>query len=463
MSEPRRRLTALAIVLALALAPAMNPAARGAESYPLPEDFPAFTFPVRQSALQPPARYELDLNPGLDDESRRLFEEIERMADDPSRLAVKVPLIALLEYLGLATPGGWAWLGTQKPDYIAGEAAVAVAMHWLNSEPLPRVAGTIAFETHLHTQCSHDSAADLESTLIHAAAKGLQAVAVTDHNMIACAWRAVAVAEELRVQGRLPADFIVIVGEEIGTSQGHIVGLFLQRYISPDMTAAETIREIHAQGGLAVAAHQGEEDSYLLPSLVRNLPFDAVEIGSGALFLPFDFYYLLKAGGASSHARLFGMDSHYSRLPGWLGYNRATVREPTAAALKDAIRRGATEPVFNGIYAGYRRLIDRPSISGFYRAGSIYFQLRDWLDWHVARLIGADGFEVSTGYEEPLRDLLNLVPAVGVVQDYLDEEGVFGTGPQFSVTATYGALALGYEKKGEDAPARVFLEYRRGF
>jgi hypothetical protein len=457
---PGRRSTRAGLALVLALA--VTSAARGAEQYPIPEDYPGFTFPVRQTDLAPPARYELDLNPGLDDESERRLEEIERMADDPGRLALKVPLIALLEYTGLATPGGWGWLATQKPDYIAGEAAVAVAMRWLNSDPLPRVPGTMAFEAHLHTQCSHDSAADLESILIHAAAKGLQAVAVTDHNMIACAWRAVTVAEELRARGRLPADFIVIVGEEIGTKQGHVVGLFLKRYISPHMTAAETIEEIHAQGGLAVAAHQGETDSYLFPSLVRNLPFDAVEIGSGALFLPFDFYYLLKAGGTSSHARLFGMDSHYSRLPGWLGYNRATVDEPTAAALKSAIRRGATEPVFNGIYAGYRRLIERPSVSGVYRAGSVYFWLRDWLDGHVARLIGADGFEISTGYEEPLRDLLNLVPAVGVVQDYLDDEGVFGTGPQLSVTATYGALALGYEKK-EDVPARVFLEYRRAF
>lgn len=450
-----------ALVLAAALAGA--PLARGAEQYPLPADYPAFPFPVRQTVQDPPARYELDLNPGLDDERQRLLDELERMADDPARLALKLPLIFLLENTGLATPGGWGWLGTQKPELIAGEAAVALAMKWLNSEPLPRVAGTIAFESHLHTQCSHDGAADLESMLIHAAGKGLQAVAVTDHDMIACAWRAVDVAAELRSQGRLPPDFFVVVGEEIGTTQGHVVGLFLERYISPNMTAAETIREIHDQGGLAIAAHQGEASGYLAPSLVRSLPFDAVETGSGALFLPFDFYYLLKAGSSSGRPLLFGMDSHYSRLPGWLGYNRATVREPTAAALKDAIRSGATEPVFNGIFAGYRRLIERPSISGIYRAGSLYFTLRDWLDGHVARLIGADGFEISTGYEQPLRDLLNIVPAVGVVQDYRDDKGVFGTGPQISVTVTYGALSLGYAKKGADAPHQAVLEYRRGF
>jgi hypothetical protein len=461
ISEALRPLLVPVLLLILSLAGTGD--ARGAEGYPLPADYPGFPFPVRQTVQDPPARYELDLNPGLDAENQRLADEMQRMANDPARLALKIPLVLLLEYTGLATPGGWGWLGTQKPNFIAGEAVVAVAMKFLNSDPLPRVAGTIAFESHLHTQCSHDSAADLESMLIHAAAKGLQAVAVTDHNMIACAWRAVGVAAELRSQGRLPPDFIVVVGEEIGTSQGHVIGLFLQRYISPDMTAAETIREIHDQGGLAVAPHQGEGGTYLAPSLVRNLPFDAVEMGSGALFLPFDFYYLLKEGGSSSKPRLFGMDTHYSRLPGWLGYNRATVREPTAPALKDAIRRGATEPVFNGIYAGYRRLIERPTIFGAYQAGSFYFTLRDWLDDHIARLIRADGFVISTGYERPLRDLLNIVSAVGVVQDYVDEKGVFGTGPQISVAATYGALSLGYAKMGTDAPHQVFLEYRRGF
>jgi len=157
------------------------------------------------------------------------------------------------------------------------------------------------------------------------------------------------------------------------------------------------------------------------------------------------------------------MDSHYSRLPGWLGYNRVSVRAPTAEALKAALRSGATEPVFNGIYAAYRRLIERPIVSGAYAAGAFYFTLRDWLDGHVARLIGADGFEIRTGYERPLRDLLNIVPAVGVLQDFRDDKGVFGTGPQLGVAATYGAFSLGYEKMGTDAPGQVFVEYRRGF
>lgn len=456
--------TGLRGILALSvLVLALAGAAAGAEQYPLPADYPSFPFPVRATEQDPPARFELDLNPGLEDQSRRVLEELGRMADDPARLAVKVPLAWLLENAGLATPAGWGWLGTRKPEYLAAEAGVALAMRWLNSEPLARSAGTIAFESHLHTQCSHDSAADLQALLLHAAAKGLQAVAVVDHDQIACAWRAAAVAQQLRAQGRLPRDFIVVVGEEISTRQGHVVGLFLQRYVLPGTTAAETLREIHAQGGLAVAPHLGVVAGSLAPNLVRRLPFDAVEIGSGALFLPFDFYYLLNAGGASARPRLFGMDTHYAGLPGWLGFNRVSVREPTERGLKEAIRSGATEPVFNGVYRQYRRLIELPAISGAYRAGACYFTARDWLDDRVARAIGADGFEIETGYERPLRDLLNLVAAAGVVQDAIDADGVFATGPQVRVTATYGALAIGYANRATDDAHRVFLEYRMAF
>lgn len=457
------RMSRLAGALALALALCGSAPAFAAERYPLPREYPAFPFPVSRTDLDPPVRYQLDLNPGLDGESLRLLEELGRMADEPERLALKIPVIWLMERLGLATPGGWGWLGTQKPDYLYGELGVTVAMALLNRERLPRVAGTVNFETHLHTQCSHDSASDLESILIHAAGKGLQAVAVTDHNQIACAFRAVTVARELQEQGRLPRDFIVVVGEEINTSQGHVIGLFLERYVSPNMTAAETIREIHEQGGLAVAPHQGENVNYLTPSVIRTLPFDAVEVGNAAMFLPFDFYYLLREGSASGRPLLFGMDSHYSRFPGWLGYNRVTVREPTAAALREGIRTGRTDPVFAGLFAGYRRMMEQPVVSGVYRAASTGFTVRDWLEEHAARLLWADGVEVSTGYEKPLRDALNLVTATRVVQDYRDDKGVFGEGPTISVTAFYGPFSLGYQKRPGDTPHEMLLEFRRGF
>jgi len=52
--------------------------------------------------------------------------------------------------------------------------------------------------------------------------------------------------------------FELIPAEEITSTAGHILGLFLKEPIKPGMSAQETVNEIHHQKGLAVAAHPFE-------------------------------------------------------------------------------------------------------------------------------------------------------------------------------------------------------------
>src|SRR5207302_1941605 len=47
----------------------------------------------------------------------------------------------------------------------------------------------------------------------------------------------------------------VVIGEEVSSRDGHIVGLFVERRIRPGMSAAATVDAIHDQGGVAVAVH----------------------------------------------------------------------------------------------------------------------------------------------------------------------------------------------------------------
>ena len=78
----------------------------------------------------------------------------------------------------------------------------------------------------------------------------LDVVAITDHDEIRGALRA---REWALARPELGVD--VVVGEEISTRNGHLLGLFLAELVPPGLTALETIEVIHAQGGLAVAAH----------------------------------------------------------------------------------------------------------------------------------------------------------------------------------------------------------------
>lgn len=99
-------------------------------------------------------------------------------------------------------------------------------------------------DMHGHTYWSKDSRlalADLERAIVHA---GLDAVCITDHNEIGGAL-------ELASRGNVR----VIVGEEIRTTDGEIIGLFLREHIPALLSPAETIAAIREQGGLVYIPH----------------------------------------------------------------------------------------------------------------------------------------------------------------------------------------------------------------
>jgi predicted metal-dependent phosphoesterase TrpH len=101
-------------------------------------------------------------------------------------------------------------------------------------------------DLHLHTCYSPDSASSPEAVLATAKRKGLNGVAITDHDTLRGAL-------ETRDRNRDPA-FQVIVGCEFTTDSGDIIGLFVKEAIS-SRRALDVIAQIHAQGGLALLPH----------------------------------------------------------------------------------------------------------------------------------------------------------------------------------------------------------------
>jgi predicted metal-dependent phosphoesterase TrpH/glycosyltransferase involved in cell wall biosynthesis len=104
----------------------------------------------------------------------------------------------------------------------------------------------IDVDLHMHTDHSYDCATPVEVLLAEARARGLGAVAVTDHNEISGALEARAKANGVKV----------IVGEEVKTKeQGEVIGLFIEEKIPRGMTLQETIAEIKRQGGIVYVPH----------------------------------------------------------------------------------------------------------------------------------------------------------------------------------------------------------------
>lgn len=102
-------------------------------------------------------------------------------------------------------------------------------------------------DLHIHSHCSSDSLLSIRRILEIADKKKLDIIALTDHDNVKSFEEAQKLSTEFNVK--------VVKGEEIGTKEGHLVGLFIEKLVPGGRPILDTIREIHQQGGLAIIAH----------------------------------------------------------------------------------------------------------------------------------------------------------------------------------------------------------------
>lgn len=106
-------------------------------------------------------------------------------------------------------------------------------------------------DLHCHSEASHDCKTPLKDMPAECLRHNLRVLAVTDHDQV---WGGLELQKIVKEEG-LQDDFWVIVGEEITTNEGELIGLFLQERIPPDLSPEETVKEIKAQGGLVMLQH----------------------------------------------------------------------------------------------------------------------------------------------------------------------------------------------------------------
>jgi predicted metal-dependent phosphoesterase TrpH len=122
----------------------------------------------------------------------------------------------------------------------------------------------IRADLHSHTHFSKDGLTTPEEFVRRNVAAGIDCIAVSDHNNI----------EGARAVERL-APFRVIVSEEIKSTEGEIIGYFLQDPIPRDMTPEETVRAIKQQNGLVGVPHpfdRARSSPLKTEALLRILP-----------------------------------------------------------------------------------------------------------------------------------------------------------------------------------------------
>lgn len=128
----------------------------------------------------------------------------------------------------------------------------------------------IRVDCHLHTVESGDAWTTVEQLAERVEACGLDVVCVTEHNHIAG-------YDLSRLIGAR-----VVVGEEIRTRSGELIGLFLRERVPYVLPADEVVARIRAQGGLVCAPHPYDPlrggVGAQLPALCEAGLIDAVEV-----------------------------------------------------------------------------------------------------------------------------------------------------------------------------------------
>jgi len=126
-------------------------------------------------------------------------------------------------------------------------------------------------ELHCHTHASGDSLAEPRRLLAVAKAKGIDRLAITDHNTTSGAVEAAALDPER-----------VIIGEEILTTEGELLAYFLRERVPPGLPPEETIARLRDQGAVIAVSHPFDDlrkGAWREASLSRILPLvDALEV-----------------------------------------------------------------------------------------------------------------------------------------------------------------------------------------
>ncbi len=195
------------------------------------------------------------------------------------------------------------------------------------------------FDLHVHSYFSSDAASSPEALIAAAKSRGLDGIAITDHNSCRsadyCREHGFANAEGTAVDG-----FLVVPGVEVSTADGHLlcIGATL-----PDMigvSAVEVERAIHAAGGVAIPAHPFDRwRAGIRAEVLQQLKSPVIEVFNAAVTSrKFNAQALAHAEGRG----LFGTaasDAHHASAVG-TAVTAFELEKLSVSALLAAIRTG---------------------------------------------------------------------------------------------------------------------------
>ncbi len=188
----------------------------------------------------------------------------------------------------------------------------------------------LKIDMHVHTENSPDAHTRIDDLPKVISARGLDGIAVTEHN---------------RFDPPRFDSVIILPGVEISSAEGHIVALGVHEIIPGKLSADETIRRIHGQGGIAIIPHPYDPVSECVKILNLKVRPDAVEtMNADALSFGISNYLARRDARKFNLPQVGGSDSH---IPESIGDCYTLIDSPTRSVddILSAIREGKTHPV----------------------------------------------------------------------------------------------------------------------
>lgn len=189
-------------------------------------------------------------------------------------------------------------------------------------------------DLHIHTAHSKDGESRVRDILHAAEHAGLDLIAITDHDTAAGCLEA----------ETIPASVLVIPGVEISTAEGHLIALGITTALRPGVGILETIRMIHAAGGIAILPHPYHRYRHGAAIRCREViaAVDAVEVFNSRYIFGSANRKAAKIARKLKKPMVAGSDAHHARFVGYgLTYIDAEKNVPSVLA---AIRAGKTQP-----------------------------------------------------------------------------------------------------------------------
>ncbi|MFC6732453.1 MULTISPECIES: PHP domain-containing protein [unclassified Haladaptatus] len=197
----------------------------------------------------------------------------------------------------------------------------------------------LSVELHTHSALSFDGRDPVDLLLEQAAAVGLDALAITDHDELDASLEAARKAPDYGLVG--------IPGMEVTSAAGHVLAFGIQEKIPAYRPFDETLDRIREQGGLAVVPHPFQKSrSGVAPHITMDqlASADAIEVYNSRLL----------TGRANRKAERFararglpmtaGSDAHISEMVGQ-AVTEIDADDRSVEAILDAIREGRTSVV----------------------------------------------------------------------------------------------------------------------